>query len=55
MVRRNYYIRDDQDEFLKELPGNVSEHIRRAIDYYRKIKEKYLTAKSPSVKGGKNG
>ena len=51
MIRRNFFIRRDQDEFLRQLPGNSSEHIRSAIDCYMKIKEKYLTSTSPSRKG----
>lgn len=53
MVRKNYYIREDQIDFLNSLPGVVSEHIRIAIDLYQKQKLKYASS-SPSRKGGKN-
>ena len=34
MVRYNFYLRNDQERFLRKIPGTVSEHIRIAIDEY---------------------
>lgn len=39
MIRRHFYLNQEQIDFLKKLPGNISEHIRRAIDdYIEKLK-----------------
>lgn len=51
MLRKDFLIREDQDAFLKQLPGQISEHIRIAIDdYIKKMTPKAKT--SPSKKGG---
>lgn len=34
MTRTAFYLTDKQLEALKKMDGNVSEHIRRAIDKY---------------------
>lgn len=51
-------LRDDQRNALDKLGGNVSEHIRRAVDdYLQKQKDLNLNV-SPSLstrKGDKNG
>lgn len=47
-------IRDDQDAFLRSLPGSVTENIRQAIDdYIKKINASRFS--SSSSKGGHNG
>lgn len=39
MLRRQFFIREDQDEFVRNLQGNDSEHVRHAIDdYVKRIK-----------------
>lgn len=53
MIRRNFLIREDQDELLKQLPGNSSENVRSAIDMYLKVKEKYFVSASSSKGGDK--
>ena len=34
LKRKDIYITNEQVIFLSELPGTISEHIRRAIDEY---------------------
>jgi hypothetical protein len=34
MVRRTFNFTEKQINFLKKLPGTISEHIRRALDEY---------------------
>lgn len=34
MVRKQYFIRNDQARFLNKLQGNDAEHVRAAIDDY---------------------
>lgn len=34
MILRKFYIRQDQDQDLAELPGNKAEHVRAALDMY---------------------
>lgn len=56
MIRRNFHLTEDQNEFLEsldELP--VSEHLRRAVDDYiiKKKKQKVKRVSSSPVK--KNG
>lgn len=53
MIRRNFLIREDQDELLKQLPGNSSENVRSAIDMYLKVKEKHFVSASSSKGGDK--
>lgn len=54
MVRKEFYIEEDQIEFLSTLPGTVSEHIRIAIDEYidRKKREKLQVSESPTNNNG---
>ena len=44
-------LREDQHAFLKDLPGTISEHLRRAIDDY--IEKKKNTDVSVSLSGKK--
>ena len=50
MKLMHFYVREDQKESLKTLKGNMSEHIRFAIDDYllKKQKEKLNVSKSMS-------
>lgn len=52
MIRKNIFIREDQEAFLESLDGNSSEHIRFAIDAYRdkirRAEERLKTAVSKS-------
>ena len=34
MIRKNFWLTNDQFRFLRKLEGNVSEHVRRAVDEY---------------------
>ena len=46
-------LREEQYTSLKELPGDMAEHIRLAVDMYLKsLEPKVATSKS---KGGQNG
>jgi hypothetical protein len=54
MIRKHITLELSQLTFLSELPGTVSEHVRRAIDeYIAKIKIEAST--SPSKGGRENG
>lgn len=57
MIVKDFYLRNDQFRFLKKLPGNMSEHVRAAIDDYKlkKDKENSKVASSLSVSLSKNG
>lgn len=50
MIIRNFYLRNDQDKWLRSLPGRTSEHLRTAVDLYRvKVeKEQLKVSESPS-------
>jgi len=50
MIRKNFWLTNDQFRFLRKLEGNVSEHVRRAIDeYITKLKIDLLNvSRSPS-------
>lgn len=51
MLKRTYFLTEEQVRFLESLPGNASENLRRAIDdYEQKIKKQPVT--SASVRGG---
>lgn len=57
MVRKQYFIRNDQIRFLSKLPGNDAEHVRAAIDDYieKKRRETINVSMSQSkfvLKGG---
>lgn len=54
MIRKNFYITLEQDDFLqKHTDLTVSEHIRRAIDaYMQKFTPKSSTSPSKNVKKG---
>ena len=34
MVRKDFYLREDQVEFLSKLQGQMTDHIRQAVDDY---------------------
>jgi hypothetical protein len=34
MIRKNIHLTKEQIAALEALPGNASEHIRRAVDFY---------------------
>lgn len=57
MKLRKFYIREDQDQALAELPGNKAEHVRAALDVYLPEKQRELisASASSSMKGGENG
>jgi len=53
--RFDFFINEEQVKLLKNLPGNVSEHIRRAIyEYLQKLSEANVSS-SASKRGDKNG
>lgn len=53
MKRRNFYLKEEQNDFLKNIDElTVSEHIRRAIDEY--IKELQQLKVSISKSHGKS-
>ena len=51
MLRKNIWLTNDQVRFLRKLEGNMTEHIRRALDkYINELKIEQLgVSKSPSV------
>jgi len=50
MIVKDFYIRNDQWRFLRDLPGTSAEHVRAALDDYMAKKEsqklKVSTSKS---------
>lgn len=52
MKRTNVFLEEEQIEFLRKLPGKVSEHIRRALDEYIYRLKGTDTSTSRSKKGG---
>jgi len=53
MERINVWINKQQSKFLKDLPGTLSEHIRRAIDdYIKALKGVNVSASASKRKGG---
>ncbi len=48
MIRKNFWLTNDQFRFLRKLEGNISEHIRRAIDLYIDSKKELKISNSPS-------
>ena len=52
MIRVDFMAREDQISYLKKLPGNISEHIRRAIDEYKQSIESKKVSESASKKRG---
>ena len=48
MIRKHFYISQEELDYLKKLPGTVSDHIRRAIsEYIEDIqKQKYSASQS---------
>lgn len=51
MIRKNFYLTEDQAEFLKKRKDlTVSEHIRRAIDEYISKIRNHVASVSPSAK-----
>lgn len=54
MIRVNFLLDESTFNFLKNLPGTISEHIRRAInEYIDKIKAQQISA-SQSERREKN-
>lgn len=51
MIRKAFYIRKDQDQFLLALSGSEAEHVRRAIDQYIERVKRESVSVSPSQKG----
>ncbi len=51
MKRVDFYIEDRKIEFLKKLPGTLSEHLRRATDDYVEKKKNINVSSSSSKKG----
>jgi len=51
MIRKNFWLSNDQVRFLRKLEGNMTEHIRRAVDEYiaKKREEQLKISKSPSI------
>ena len=49
MKLKDFYIRNDQEDFIKSLPCSFSEHIRAAIDDYIVKKKKERETSSPSL------
>ena len=48
MIRKDFWLTNDQFRFLRKLEGNVSEHIRRAIDKYINEVKKLDVSTSPT-------
>jgi len=48
MLRKDLYLTNSQVRFLRKLEGNMTEHIRRAIDRYIDEIKMLKVAKSPS-------
>ena len=57
MIRRAFYLSDEQNNFLKGLDGlSVSEHLRRAIDeYLKKLQNQNISASQSKRKEANNG
>ena len=50
MILRDFYLRNDQDKRLRELPGKNSEHVRNALDnYFNKIDREELKKLKVSI------
>jgi len=49
MLRKDLYLTNSQVRFLRKLEGNMTEHIRRAIDRYIDEIKMLKVAKSPSI------
>lgn len=58
MIRKNFYLTVEQNDFLKKFKGlTVSEHIRRALDEYiaRHASDTAVQSPSQKTKGGTHG
>lgn len=53
MIRKTYFLEQEQVDFLKSLPGTESEHLRQAINDYKKKQENVSASQSKG--GAKNG
>ena len=51
MIRKNFWLSNDQVRFLRKLEGTMTEHIRRAIDIYIESKKMLKVSISPSKYG----
>lgn len=55
MLRKDFWMTNDQVRFLRKLEGNMTEHIRRAIDeYIKRKKEEQLKVSFSKSKYGSN-
>lgn len=52
MIRKDLFLTNNQVRFLRKLEGNMTEHIRRAIDEYIERKKALEVSNSPSKKYG---
>ena len=51
MIRKDFWLTNDQVRFLRKLEGNMTEHIRRAIDeYIKKLKVEMLNVSKSQSK-----
>lgn len=55
MVRKHFYLTEEQEKFLKSLPGTMAEHLRKALDEYIEKKQNLNISASSSMKGGDYG
>lgn len=56
MIRKASYFRKEQLEFLKTVPGNFADHLRRALDeYIEKLKGQKVSASASKRKESENG
>jgi Tfp pilus assembly PilM family ATPase len=54
MVRKHFYLTEEQIQALQSLGGTLAEHIRRAIDDYLAKMQK-VNVSASSSRGGLNG
>lgn len=46
MLRKTFFLDEEQITFLENLPGTISEHIRQAINDYQKKQQKVSSSSS---------
>lgn len=51
MVRKHFFLDQDQIDFLESLPGTASEHLRSAINEFR---ERHRSTSASQSKRGDN-
>ena len=49
MIRKTFFLDKEQIDFLKSLPGTSSEHIRQAINEYKKKQQNVSASQSQTV------